>query len=144
MNKVATGFDARIFLQRWRENDFYMCWGCREPSLARAFAIRPGEFCATAACPLCAIKHSDPEHAGEMLTVLRDVRWPARVIRWSNGMLMTFDQHGEQMPGLQGMADDENVCARIRAAARPATSFEGGDRNSGAGWPLSASECLLA
>lgn len=71
-----------------------------------------------------------------MVAVANDPRWPMRVIRWTNGMVMVFDQRGEQIPGLQGTVED--VRASVLAAARPDTTFEGGDWNSGASWPLDA------
>lgn len=48
-----------------------------------------------------------------------------RVIRWQNGMVMAFDENGQQIPELQGPF--EEVKEKCRAAADADTIFEGGN-----------------
>lgn len=66
---------------------------------------------------------------------MKDERFPKHVYFWQNGMVMTFDQYGQQMPEFQGTA--EEVGDKVRAAARPETVIEGGNWNTKTTWPMS-------
>lgn len=46
------------------------------------------------------------------------------VVRWQNGIVMCFDQNGEQMPDLQGPY--EEVRANVLNAAHASTRFRHG------------------
>jgi hypothetical protein len=51
------------------------------------------------------------------------------VIIWPNGMLMVFDEHGQQIPALQGRITDYEVFKNLALAMDPETKIEFGD------WP---------
>ncbi len=58
-----------------------------------------------------------------------------KVVKWQNGIVMVFDQFGQQMPGYQGRY--EEVREKILAAATDKTEF------SGAEWRVPNSETKL-
>lgn len=53
----------------------------------------------------------------------------AEIIVWSNGMVMTFDDLGQQMPDYQGRASD--VLEKALAAADEGTTLSTSDWGSG-------------
>lgn len=57
---ITSGFDARIFRQRFEADDLYCCWGCRNPSAARSW--QPSADGRSVTCPRCGAVHSDAEH----------------------------------------------------------------------------------
>lgn len=63
----------------------------------------------------------------------------SRTYRWQNGLAMTFDQHGEQIPDLQGPATDELATA-IRLRSTSATEWVGWGDDGPAVFPTDAVE----
>lgn len=54
--------------------------------------------------------------------------------RWENGMVTTFNEHGEQIPELQGVASPILVEA-IKACSTPETKWIGWGEDGPAVWP---------
>jgi hypothetical protein len=49
-----------------------------------------------------------------------------KVVRWSNGMVMAFNEYGQQIPELQGVYT-EQLASRIRRETTLETEFSVGD-----------------
>lgn len=58
----------------------------------------------------------------------------AKVIFWSNGIVMVFDEEGQQMPDYQGKKVD--MLASILKDAPPSCQFQGGNWSEGRLWDI--------